>query len=67
MRPDFLITLAQDKQMSNLEDRVLRYLNHTLSPFFDKLLWQEAVALFKTLEKLPTQLRPIGMRKPLHW
>ena len=40
----------EDKHMSNLEDRVLRYLNHTLSPFFDKLLWlsQEAVALFKT-------------------
>ena len=42
MRPEFFITLAQvmeDKQMSSLEDRGIRYLNHTLLPLFDKLLW----------------------------
>ena len=42
MRPEFLITLAQvmeDKQMSSLEDRGIRYLNHILLPLFDKLLW----------------------------
>ena len=69
MGPDFLITLAQeleDEQMSRLEDLGIRYLNHTLPPWFDKLwLSQETVALFKTKEKLPTQLRPIGMRNPL--
>ena len=69
MRPEFLITLAQeleDEQMSRLEDLGTRYLNHTLPPWFDKVwLSQETVALFKTKEKLPTQLRPIGMRNPL--
>ena len=52
--------------MSRLEDLGTRYLNHTLPPWFDKVwLSQETVALFKTKEKLPTQLRPIGMRNPL--
>ena len=39
MRPEFLITLAQemeDKQMSRLEDLGTRYLNHTVAPWFDR-------------------------------
>ena len=31
--------VMEDKEMSSLEDRGIRYLNHILLPLFDKLLW----------------------------
>ena len=52
--------------MEKLEEFGLRYLNHSLPPWFDKVwLSQQALALFKTKERLPTEVRPIGMRNPL--
>ena len=52
--------------MTRLEEFGMRYLCHSLPPWFDKLwLSQQTLALFKTKERHNTEVRPIGMRNPL--